>query len=48
MDRNKWAAPEQLRSVVFGYDILSRSLTVFASDIEAIAAVEGLTIAEGD
>lgn len=48
MDRNKWAATEQLLSVVFGYDINNRSLTVFSSDIEAIAAVEGLVIAEGD
>lgn len=47
MDRGKWAASEKLRKVIFGYDLLSRSLIVFASEAEAIAAVEGLTIAEG-
>ena len=48
MDRSKWSSPEKLRNVVFGYDLLRRYLTVFASEVEAITAIEGLEVAEGD
>jgi hypothetical protein len=48
MDRNKWAPTEQLQSVIFGFDLLTKTLSVFASDADAISLVEGLTIAEGD
>lgn len=48
MDRQKWAELEKLQRVIFVYDIQSRSLTVFASEAEAIAAIEGLAISEGD
>lgn len=48
MDRNKWASPEKMRNLVFGFDILYRQLQIFASKEDAIVAVEGLTIAEGD
>jgi hypothetical protein len=48
MDRSKWAAPEKLRGVVFGFDVLAKKLEIFASKTEAIASVQGLTIAEGD
>lgn len=48
MDREKWASPEKMQNLVFGFNILSRRLQIFASKEEAISAVEGLTIAEGD
>lgn len=48
MDRTKWTSPEKLRNIVYGFDVLARELYVFASSEQAIASVEGLTIAEGD
>jgi hypothetical protein len=48
MDRGSWAPPEKLRNLVFGLDRLGKTITVFSSRADAIASVEGLTIAEGD
>ena len=48
MDRTKWASPEKLQELVFGFDIASKTLSVFDSKEQAIATVEGLSIAEGD
>jgi hypothetical protein len=48
VDRNKWTEPERMQRLVFGFDVLSKSLTVYASKEHAITQVEGLSITEGD
>jgi hypothetical protein len=48
MDRGNWAAPDKMHNLVFGFNWVSKTVTVFASKAEAIATVEGLDIAEGD
>lgn len=37
-----------MQSLVFGFNVTLRSLTIFASKSDAIASVEGIEIAEGD
>jgi hypothetical protein len=48
MNRKKWAAPEKLQNLVFGLDLLGKTIVVFSSKASAVANVEGLAIAEGD
>jgi hypothetical protein len=48
MDRGNWAAPEKMQNLIFAFNGMSKTITVFASKKEAIANVQGLEIAEGN
>jgi hypothetical protein len=48
MNRNNWIEPEKLKQLVFGIHVPMRELLVFDSKEQAMATVEGLSIAEGD
>jgi hypothetical protein len=39
---------DKMQGLIFGLDVLCKTLKVFASKAEAVASVKGLEIAEGD